>query len=317
MARARGSSLKLAAKSETTYGTAATGNYKLLPCFTCELSATQALTQDNVLSTALVGRDAADPNQDIIEVQGNVRVPIDLDNFGQWCFWLFGAATVVDATPDFTHTWKSGTTSLTSFTAEKGLTDAAVYFLYTGAKANTMAVDFSPAGSADATIGLFGQDEANSGSTGAGTPTVATLTRFRRNQGTVKKDGSSLANVVGGTFTFSNGLEPVRTIRSDLQLEGVDEGISTGSGTVTLRFADATMIADAIAQTPRALEFAYTLASNKSVTFTFPRVMFGRPGVPVTGPGGIEIAVPFTAAHDASAACLLSVVLKNQTAAYA
>lgn len=316
MTRARGSSLRVLAKSEATYGTPPSGNWVQLPVFTFALSATQPLQQDNVLSTNAT-RDASDPNQDVISVGGDVRVPIDLENFGHWLFQLFGAATVTGAGPDYVHTWKSGAVALPSTAFEKGLVDIADFFVYSGGKANTLSVDFSPSGAADATIGLLAQDEGSSGSTGGGTFTFAGMTRFRRSQGAVTKDGSALANVTGGSMNFSNGLDAVRTIRSDLQLEGIDEGQATAGGNVTLRLSDSALIADAIAQTPRALTFGYTIASNQSLLFTFPRVFFSRPGVPVSGPGGIELQAQFIAAHDTTAGCMLSVVLKNQVAAYA
>jgi hypothetical protein len=313
--RARGSSLKVLAKSETVYGTAPTGNFVQLPVFTFGMSASQPLDQDNVLSTNAT-RDASDPNQGMISVAGDVRVPIDLENFGHWLFMLFGAA-VVTGTTDFTHTWKSGAVALPSKSFEKGLADIGDYFLYTGCKANTLAIDFSPSGSADATIGLIGQDETSAGSSGGGTPTFAGMTRFRRNLGAATLDGAAMASVVGASVQYSNGLDAVHTIRSDLQLEGIDEGLSTASGNVTLRLTDSSLIADAIAQTPRALSLSYTIAATQKLTINFPRVFFSRPGVPVNGPGGIELAVQFIAAHDSVTGYMMDVVLNNQTAVYA
>lgn len=315
--RARGSGLKLLSKAETTAGTAATGDFAQRPCFAYELSATQGLSQDNVLSAAGSLRNAADPSLGPIDVVGNARVPIDLENFGHWCYLLFGAAAITDANPNYTHTWKSGAVTLPSATQEKGFVDAGQYFLYTYVKANTLAVDFTPDGSADATIGLMGQDEARDTSSDGGTPSWAGMTRFHRFMGSVNLASSELANVVAASFTFSNNLEQVRDIRNSLSNNGVDEGQVTASGSLTLRFSDVSLIADAIAQTPRALDLTLTISATKLITFSFPRVFFGRPNLPVSGPGGVELVVPFEAAHDTATSSLMTTILKNQIAAYA
>lgn len=313
--RARGSSLQVLSKVESTAGTAATGNYTLLPVFTYELSATQELTQDNVLSTNSSRRNVGDPSLGPIDVAGNARVPLDLENFGNWCHLLFGAATDTGTT-NYTHTWKSGLTTLPSATQEKGFRDASEFFLYTYVKANSLSVDFTPSGSADATIGLMGQDEAIATSTGGGTPQWAGMTRFHRFMGSITRNGSELANVTAASFQFSNGLEQVRDIRASLSNNGVDEGLVTASGSLTVRFSDDTLITDAIAQTSCSLALALTISSVKSLAFTFPRVFLGRPSIPVSGPGGIEVQYPWQAAHDTSSSSLMTTVLKNQTAAY-
>lgn len=314
--RARGSSLVLLSKTESTAGTAATGNYTQLPCFTYDLSAVQELSQDNVLSVIGANRNAGDPALGPVNVTGSARVPIDLANFGNWLRLLFGAPTTTGTT-NYTHTFKSGTQTLPSATQEKGLADAGTYFLYTYVKADTLAVDFTQnTATADATIGLMAQDETRAGSTGGGTPAQAAITRFNRFQGSITKGGSELANVVAASFTFRNGLEQVRDIRDSLSNNGIDEGLVTASGSMTLRFTDDTLIDEAIAGTPASLAMGYTISSVASLFFTFPRAFMGRPSVPVAGPGGIEMVVPFEAAYDTSSSSLLTAVLKNQTASY-
>lgn len=314
--RARGSRFKLYGLSETTYGTPATGNFNQLPCFSFALGGTQPLQADNVLSGS-TSRDSTDPMQDVLTVAGNAVVPVDLTNFGHWLLMLFGAAADTGTT-DYTHTFTSGvTTSLPSKTFEKALTDAASYFLNVGVKANTLALNFAPQGSAQATIGLIGQGETYSGASGAGTPTLPTLTRFHQHQGAITVGGSSLVNVTAASFNFSNGLEGVRTVRSDLKIAGVDEGIAAANGQITCRFTDTTLIADADASTPVSLALSYTISATQSLTFTMPRTFLDRASPAVTGPGGIEVKYNWYAAFDSGSGHMLQAVLKNQTATYA
>lgn len=314
--RARGSRFRLYGLTEATYGTAPTGNFVQLPCFSFELGGVQPVQADNVLSGS-TSRDSTDPMQDVLTVSGNALVPVDLTNIGHWLLMLFGAPTDTGTT-DYTHTWNSGSTSaLPSKSFEKAFLDSAQYFLSVGAKANTLALNFAPQGAAQATIGLIGQGETYSGASGAGTPTLATLTRFHQHQGGISVGGSALANVTAATMNFSNGLEGVRTIRSDLKVAGVDEGIASASGQLTARFTDTALIADADAQTPVALALSYTISATQSLTFTMPRAFLDRNSPAVTGPGGVEVKYNWYAAFDSGSGHMLQAVLKNQTATYA
>lgn len=313
--RARGSRFKLYGLTESTYGTAATGNYNQLPCFSFALGGVQPVKADNVLSGS-TSRDSTDPMQDMLTVTGNAVVPVDLESFGHWLFLLFGAATD-SGTTDYTHTWESGVAALPSKSFEKAFTDSGAYFDNLGVKANTLALSFAPTGAAQATIGLIGQSETYSGASGAGTPTFAGMTRFHQHQGTISVGGSALANVVSATLNYTNTLEGVQTIRSDLKIAGVDEGVAAVSGKITCRFTDTTLIADADAFSAVSLALGYTIASNKSLTFTMPRTFLDRNSPPVTGPGGIQVDYNFYSAFDSASGHMMETVLKNQTATYA
>lgn len=319
MARARASNFRLAHKFETAYGTAASGNYNQLPCKSFDLGASQALQQDNVLSAGAT-RDTGDPFLDTLDVRGNAVVPVDVRNFGHWLRMLFGPATVTGSANPYTHTWKSGTTAaLPSASMEKQFPEASsggIYILATGVKANELQMDFSPRGAAEATIALIGQGETKGATSSAGTLQVAGLTRYLKSQGSITRAGSALAAVTAASLRYSNGLEEVQTIRADGKIDGADEGVSTCSGRVTLRFDDQALLDQAIANTPAAMALAYTYDSNWSLTFTLPRVFFSRPAVGVSGPGGIEVSYDWQAAYDTTATCMLQTVLKSPVASY-
>lgn len=316
MARAVGANFKLAAKAEGTYGTAATGNFDQFPAFTFELSAQQPLQTDNLLSAGAT-RDQGAPYLDTLTVDGSARVPLDLFHFGKWCAAMFGDPTTTGSSPNYTHVFRSGATALTSWTVETQFPDVPSFSLFTGVMVDGFEVDLAPSGTADATIRLVGRDETRAGTTAAGTLVTTGITRFQRPQGSISRNGTALANITGGTARYSNSLDPVRTIRSDLKLEGVDLGIATAGGQLTARFADATLIDQAIAATSCELVYAYTIDANRSLSFRFPEVYLSRPGLPVSGPQGIELRIDWQAAFNAAAACMLEVTLRNQTASYA
>ncbi|MCK8787640.1 phage tail tube protein [Roseomonas sp. NAR14] len=312
---AQGSNFRLLAKQEASEGVLATGNFSQLPAYTFELSGAQELQSDQILS-ANAGRDASDPFLDVLTVQGNARVPVDLVNFGTWLKLLL-ASPVTTGTTDMTHVFSSGATGLPTDSFEKAFPDVAQFFQYTGVRANTLQLDFSPSGAADATFGLLGTGETKTTTTAAGTPTLAAgFTRFLKKQGAIKMNGTTLGRVTAGTLNFSNNMEPVRTIRSDDRLEGVDFGQATAEGNLTVRFSDGTLIDQAVSNTPASLEYSYTISGTKSLTFLFPRVFLSRPGIPVNGPGGIDLAMTWRASNNGSSGTLMQVTLKNAVAGY-
>lgn len=312
---AQGSAFKLYGKVESVEGTAPTGNWDQFPCFSFGLTATQDLQQDNVLSSGTT-RDAGDPLFGLIRVEGSTRVPIETVHFGRWLKLLMGNPTTT-GTSNYTHTFKSGATSLPSFSFEKAFPDITRYEVVKGVRANTLQVSMTPDGAAAATIGLMGLSETTGSSSGAGTPVVTGYTRFHNVNGSISKGGSALAAVTAGEFTVTNDMEMVPAIRSDYAMEGIDFGQSGASGTLTLRFKDHTLRTDANNRTAVALAYALTIDANTSVTFNFPRAFLAAQGNPIEGPRGVSQQFRFVAAWDTTAATAVSVVYKNAVASYA
>lgn len=313
---AQGSNFKLYHKQETSEAVLPTGNWNQLPAFAFMLNDEQEMPQDFLLSAA-PNRDASDPFQNLLRVAGDARVPVESVHFGRWLKMLLGAPTTTGSTPNYTHVFKSGSAALPSNAFEKAFPDVVRFHDFLGVYNNTMAISIDPEGAAEATFGLIGlAAPARSGTTSAGTPVVTPFTRFYKPQGAVKRDGVALGKLTGGSFTFSNNMEAVAAVRDDLRMEGVDFGQSTVEGQISVRYADDTLHADAIANTPKSLEYTLTINPNLSLSFLFPRAFLQRAGVPVEGPTGLTAQHTFRASYDATAQCLMQVTLKNQTATY-
>ncbi|MFN7022867.1 MAG: phage tail tube protein, partial [Phycisphaerales bacterium] len=71
--------------------------------------------------------------------------------------------------------------------------------------------------------------------------------------------GVALAGVTGGSLTFSNALERIRTIRDDGKIDAADPTLASASGTLALRFDGATLMAEASDGDPVALEYGLTM----------------------------------------------------------
>jgi hypothetical protein len=312
MARAYGANAQLLGKFESVYGTPPGGNYIKLPFVSSDLGSEQGLIASDLLGQ---GRDPSQPIRDVIKVEGNVVVPVDLRNFGHWLKALLGAPTTTGTGP-YVHTFVSGVASLPSLAVEVGMSDIPAYFMNAGVRVNSLQLSFARSGAANATLNCIAQGEERSGSSGGGTPTMATLTRFGQFQGSIKKDGSDLGNVTGAQLTYSNNLERIETIRSDGKIESADPTIAALTGNIAVRFADTALIDAATDNTPLELEFAYTIDGDNALIFTAHEVYLPKPKLAVNGPGGVQATFDWQAAKATSPARMLTVVLKNDVASY-
>ena len=266
MARAYGSSAHLLMKRETVYGQAATGNYIRMPFNRCNLGSEQGLIDDPVLGQ---GRDPLAPLQDVINDEGDIVVPVDPRYLGLWLTGLFGDPDTTDNLDgSWDHEFASGGDDLPSYTLEVGMPKVPAFFLHAGVKLNSIALEFTRSGPAAATINAIAQGETRFGTTQGGTPTSLTFSRISQFQGSIKRAGTPVGNLTGGSVTYSNNLEKIETIRDDGLIEGADPTIAALTGRIDVRFADTTLIDLAAGGTPVDLEFAYTLLVQAKFVLT-------------------------------------------------
>lgn len=220
----------------------------------------------------------------------------------------------------FNHTFVSGATTLPSFAAEIGHANVPAYFVHTGVLLNSMAFNFQRSGAANATLNVIAQGETRFGTTQGGVPTSRVYKPFSQFNGSIKRNTVSLANVTGAQFTYSNNLEAIPTIRSDALIEGVDPTIININGSIDVRFADTTLVDDALNNTAIDLELAYKLAglegNNFSLTWTFHEVYLPRPRLPIGGPGGVQASFNWLGVYDEGLSKSATVVLKNDVTSY-
>ena len=220
----------------------------------------------------------------------------------------------------FTHTLVSGAAALPSFAAEIGHVNVPAYFVHTGCMLNSMALNFQRSGAANATLNVLAQGETRFTASQGGTPTSRVYKPFSQFNGSVKRNGAALGNVTGAQFTYSNGMQGVPTIRNDGLIDGVDPTTITTTGSIEVRFADTTLVDDAINNTAIELELAYRLAgldgNNFNLTWTFHEVYLPRPRIPISGPGGVQTSFNWQAVYDDALSKSVTVVLKNDVTSY-
>ena len=88
MARAHGARAQMALAFETVYGTAPATGFRTVPFASTTLGSEQPLIASELLGQ---GRDPLTPIRDAVTADGDVVVPIDVENLGLWLCAATGA----------------------------------------------------------------------------------------------------------------------------------------------------------------------------------------------------------------------------------
>ena len=100
------------------------------------------------------------------------------------------------------------------------------------------------------------------------------------------------------------------------QQSRADPSIAALTGRTEVRFADGTLVSQAISGAPCELEFAYGLTSGQSFTFTVHAVYLPRPRIEISGPQGVQASFDWQAARDAALGRMCTAVLVNDIEEY-
>lgn len=240
--------------------------------------------------------------------------------------FTLAASTTSNGTPNYAtlrgggylHVWESGSDAIPSRTYEIGHGSLVTpkFFRHLGTVLESLSFEMSTSGPANATIQAVAQGEEEFAASIDASPTTFTSGRFSQGFGSIKREGTRLANVTGGNFTFSNNLERVRVIRDDGKIEAADPTIATATGQITVRFDGDTLMAEARNGTPVALQFGFSMPEGWYVTFDLFRVFLPKPKYSVAGPGGIEGVFDWRASTDEVEETLLRVSFLNDFASY-
>ena len=313
MARAQGARAQLALAFETTYGTAPASGYVKMPFATASLGAEQPLLASELLG---YGRDPVEPIKDALTADGNVVVPLDAEAYGYWLKGAFGAPTTTEGTGDFEHVFTSGSWNLPSFSVEVGMPEVPSFAMYSGCMVDSFSWSMARSGLLTSTVEIVAQGEDLVTSSQAGTPSTLSLKRFGHFNGSVKRDGVDIGNIISAELNYQNNLDRVETIRADGKIEGADASIAAMTGSIGVRFADTTLLNQAIGGNSCALTFGYQLPTGETLTVSVPRVFLPRPRREITGPQGVQVTFDWQAAQQADGSPMVTVTLENAVETY-
>ena len=312
MARAQGARAQMALGFETVYGTPPVSGFTKMPFASTSLGSEQPLLNSELLG---YGRDPLAPIKDAVTADGDVMVPIDAEAFGFWLKAAFGDPITSGVGP-YTHEFRSGSWTLPSMSIETGMPEVPRFAMYSGCVLDQLSWQVQRSGLLTATARLVAQGETIATTTGAGTPAELALQRFGHFNGAISRNGSALGNVVSAEITYANNLDRIETIRSDGKIDGADPSIAALTGRIEVRFADSTLVTQAINGDPCEISFAYVLPSGESFTFTVHAVYLPRPRIEISGPQGVQATFDWQAAKATSPARMCTAILTNDVETY-
>jgi hypothetical protein len=312
MARAQGARAQMALAFETTYGTPPASGYTRMPFASTTLGAEQPLLNSELLG---YGRDPLAPIKDAVTADGDVVVPIDAEAFGFWLKAAFGDPDTSGTGP-WTHAFQSGGWVLPSLSIETGMPEVPRFAMYSGCVLDQLTWQMQRSGLLTATARLVAQGETVGATSSAGTPAALELKRFGHFNGAISRNGSALGNIVSAEVTYANNLDRIETIRADGHIDGADPSIAALTGRIEVRFADQTLVTQAINGEPCELEFAYSLPSGESFTFTVHAVFLPRPRIEIQGPQGVQATFDWQAAKDGTLGRMCTAILVNDIESY-
>ena len=312
MARAQGARAQMALAYETVYGNPPVGGFTRMPFASTSLGSEQPLLNSELLG---YGRDPLAPIKDAVTADGEVVVPIDAEAFGYWLKAAFGDPITSGAGP-YTHEFRSGGWTLPSMSIETAMPEVPRFAMYSGCVLDQLSWQMQRSGLLTATARLVAQGETIAAATAAGTPAELGLKRFGHFNGAISRNGTALGNVVSAEITYANNLDRIETIRPDGRIDGADPSIAALTGRIEVRFADQTLVTQAIDGEACELAFGYSLPSGESLQLTAHAVYLPRPRIEISGPQGVQASFDWQAARDSTVGRMCTAVLINSVAAY-
>jgi hypothetical protein len=228
MARAQGARAQMALAFETTYGTPPASGFTRMPFASTTLGAEQPLLASELLG---YGRDPLAPIKDASDFGRRCGHPHRCRLHRLLAEGRFGAPTTSGTTTK-THTFQSGNWALPSFAIETGMPEIPRYAMYAGCKLDSLSWQMGRSGLLTATARIIAQGETVATASAAGTLADLALTRFGHFNGSIKRNGQAIGNVVSADIAYANNLDRVETIRADGKIDGADPSIAALTGNI-------------------------------------------------------------------------------------
>jgi hypothetical protein len=306
-------------KDETTFGTAATGNFTQTYIYSETLEELAPPENDPLLGIPRQNdRDQTAKGQGLSEVKGQIIVPFCFNHIGPWLKGAFGAAADTGASDPYTHTFTSGGAVLPHRSIEKKLSSN-VFYLFDGCLVNKLAFDIGRRPGYDrVTVDIMGRKEAKFSNTQGGTPATAwALSQSLGVTGIFQTGaGVQVTNVTGLRAAYDNKAKTLDYI-GDQRIAGHDlDDSPTFEGEIDFRFLDDTYGALARAKTALTTPTIFwSVGATRRLTMT-PGVMYlEQASAKIAGPGGIKQTFKFWCEQNSSTP-MLTLALKSLVAAY-
>lgn len=314
----RGKTINVSMKDEVTFGTSPAGNWTSTFIYSHDLEEKKPPEDDPLLGVARNNnRDTTDEAPGLSTMEGTIVAPVDFNHIGLFLKGAFGAAVVTGAEDPYTHVFTSGKEVIPYRSMEVKLA-ANLFMLYRGVFMNKLAFELGHAANYERfTASVIGHSELKSGASAAGVPEAAwALERATRTLGVFKMDGVVAGQIMSIKAEYDNKGVPLTYVDGGEYPSGIDlNEEATFTGSIDVRFKDATYYDLAKARAAFQGEMLWNLSADRSLSILSPALQLEPAGIKVSGPGGINQTFNFRGKQTADDP-MVTATLKSLVAAY-
>lgn len=321
MTTARGDQAAFLCRQQTDFDTPATsasGDFRLLPFYSLNMSPTEDVTEDDaIVGDAFPGAAVAG----LRNMTGDIEVPLGLQSIGWHLRAFLGAPVTSGSSPNYTHVFKMAALPVpllfTTGISHRGID---VHFRQSPVAYAGMKIGAKKDGKrARASFSLLGSVEDKLSATLDATPVEYANDKVPVNfQADIWKGGSKVAGITEFQIDAGLGLTPDQEELNQLPTAASFlDGNWTLTGSVGARFRDTSWYDLGTSGTLVDVELRFTLSSTEELKLRLHNVRFERTGVPVPNGDILTSTFNFRASRPDSGDTPLTATLKNQTANYA
>lgn len=303
----QGSRSGLAIATETTYGTSPTTGYTFLPFGTHSLDLTKTMVEGNDIRPDRMPRYLRHGTRNVAgSVNAQLR-KLDFDSLFESLFMNAFATNILKVG----NAQKYFSIEDQALDGPAGATKQ--YRLFKGMAVSALNLSIAPDQPVNARFDFVGRDlvQAATSIQTLAPASFSTNPPFDSFNGSVTEGGSAIANVTAIDLTMSNDLTNAYVIGSNIAAEP-EYGMMTVTGTITVRYQDATLINKFLAETASSLTFEIDDQTNANpYTFSLPNIRYTGAATPIAGTKGRLVTLPFTALYDATAVTNIQLTRTN------
>ena len=239
---------------------------------------------------------------------------------------LLGKGTIATSgTGPYTHTLKGSADSMQGLMIQKAFTNVDEYFIYTGNRINSMAINIIQEGFHDVTWDMIGSTETISATdqmlvnADDDPPVYPTKSGFTGYDCVVSTDHATpgtfvaISNVTDGNINISNSVETDGYVLGSDERASAELGMRECSGAFKMFFSDSTLYALFNSGIECGLRFTFDNETD-SITFEFPKVKIQGDSPAIESASGVNLNLTFKARYDTTTSTDVTVTIVNSTA---
>lgn len=313
--RAIGSQTSVRMRQEHTWGTmnsaSGTKTYDL-SYRNCGLGSTKNTFQSETISSTRAVMGIGDGNK---AVQGSIVMDLVPEGIEVFFRHLLGKGVLSPTgSGPYVHTLNGESDTLSGLSIEKGFTNIAQYFLYTGCRINSMSIDIVQEGFHGVTFDFIGKSETvNSTEQLSGTAETVTKNGYTGYECNVSVDGSVEDRVKSGSISIVNDVETDGYVLGNQERVSAEYNERKCSGEFVMFFEDVELYNKYISGTEMPIVFTFSNGSD-SLVITFPACKLSGESPNIDSTGGVDLTLKFEAKYDTGNSTDVSFVITNDLA---